>query len=117
MNEEQFGILGLLGVDKEVTMERFMQNEDLYYRCLKKFLTDDNYRKYKESYANRNVKDAFEALHSLKGVTGNLGLDNMYDTVRPMVEILRTGSLDIDSESRDKLDEYYEEAVNIINKL
>ena len=56
-------------------------------------------------------------MHSLKGVTGNLGLDNMFDIIRPMVEILRTGSLDIDAESRDKLDEYYEEAVNIINKL
>ena len=117
MSNEQFGVLGILGVDKEVTMERFMQNEDLYFKCLKKFLDDDNYRKYKEAYAGRNVKDAFEALHSLKGVTGNLGLDNMYNIVRPMVEILRTGSLEIDAESRGKLDAYYEEAVNIINKL
>ena len=37
------------------------------------------------------MTSAFEAAHTLKGVTGNMGLTPLYDAVCTIVEPLRTG--------------------------
>lgn len=38
---------------------------------------------------NQEWRAAFEAAHTLKGVTGNMGLDPLYDAVCNIVEPLR----------------------------
>ena len=43
MKEENKNKLMFLGVNLEETLERFIDNEDLYFRCLNKFLDDKNY--------------------------------------------------------------------------
>ena len=39
----------------------------------------------------KDLKEAFEAAHALKGVAGNLALDPLYDAVCEIVEPLRAG--------------------------
>ena len=48
----------------------------------------------KAEYAKHNPKSkaAFEAAHTLKGVSANLGLTDLYDSVFPLVEELRNAS-------------------------
>ena len=41
-----------------------------------------------------DVKPAFEAAHSLKGVYANLSLTPVFDPMAELTEILRAGSLD-----------------------
>ena len=50
------------------------------------------------------MTSAFEAAHTLKGVTGNMGLTPLYDAVCTIVEPLRTG------EDREDYTKMYEDA-------
>ena len=61
---------------------------------LKMYVTQGGFQKLEEGIRNNNVKDSFEAAHSLKGICGNVGLSPLFNTVCLMVEILRKGSLD-----------------------
>ena len=115
MKDTEIASLEKLGFDKDVTMERFMQNEELFFRCLKKFPNDVNYRKLIDSLESEDVGGAFEAAHSLKGVTANLGLNNLFDELKPMVEVLRKDSLDVDKENIERFKRFYEEAIEVIN--
>ncbi len=38
------------GFDVDGTMKRFLNNETLYLKCLKKFLDDSSFEKLKEGY-------------------------------------------------------------------
>ena len=103
-----------MGVNLEETMERFMDSEEMYVRFLKKFLSDQNYNKYLKAAEAKDVEGAFEAI---KGVTANLGLGKLYEEVRPMVEVYRSGKLDVDPDNLDRFIRYYAEALEIIEGL
>ena len=84
------------GGDYETTMQRFMGNEALYFRILPKLFQDDNLHKLGQTLASGNLDSAFEAAHTLKGVSANLGLTPLYDAVCAIVEPLRQRQTDID---------------------
>ena len=44
------------GFDVDGTMKRFLNNETLYLKCLKKFLDDSSFEKLKEGYEKGNCK-------------------------------------------------------------
>ena len=78
------------GADYERTMARFMGKEDMYIKFLNMFEKDDNIRKLENSIGSGDLTAAFEAAHTLKGVTANLGLTPLYNAVCNIVEPLRT---------------------------
>ena len=82
------------GVDYNTALERFMGKDDLYKRFLVKFLDDENFNKLEENLDNKNVEEAFKCAHTLKGLSGNLGFDNLLEEDAQIVEILRSGSLE-----------------------
>ena len=47
-----------------------------------------------EALAAQDVKAAFMAAHTLKGVCQNLGFDNLYAPSSELTEVLRAGSLE-----------------------
>ena len=69
---------------------RFMGKEDMYIKFLNMFEKDDNIRKLENSIGSGDLTAAFEAAHTLKGVTANLGLTPLYNAVCNIVEPLRT---------------------------
>lgn len=104
------------GADVPGTLERFMGNEALYIKFLAKFLDDKTYGQLLEAYSSQNVEELFRAAHTFKGVTGNLGLNMLYDKVVNIVECGRQGEMP-SKEEMDKLGECYKETVDIIKKL
>ena len=42
------------GFDVDGTMKRFLNNENLYLKCLRKFLDDASYDKLREAYEKGN---------------------------------------------------------------
>ena len=80
------------GIDYDITMRRFMNNEQTYLRFLGMFFEDDSLSKLGEAMESGDQKAAFEAAHTLKGVTGNMGLTPLYDAVCLLVEPLRKGT-------------------------
>lgn len=77
------------GMDYFRTMERFMGNEKLYLKLLDMLFQDDNLKKLGDALNSGNMAGAFEAAHTLKGVSANMGLTALYNAVCALVEPLR----------------------------
>lgn len=88
-------------VDVDGVMDRFMDDEELFENCLKTFSNDEHFGKLGEAIKENRYKDAFECIHTLKGVAANLGLKVMYQTASDLTEQLRKNNY-------DGLDEKYE---------
>lgn len=117
MTDERKMLLVSLGVDLGETLERFVDNEELYFRCLRKILDDKNYSSMCEAIDNNDAKAAFDYAHALKGVSANLGLNKVYSEMKIITEVFRAGLMDYDPENLARLKAAYEEAVDTIKML
>lgn len=116
MDANQKRFLEEKGFDVDGTMKRFLNNENLYLKCLRKFLDESSYDKLKEAYEKGNCKEAFEGAHTMKGFVSNLGINEMYHLLIPMVEKLRVQNMNLDDEMK-RLDVLYKETYKIIEEL
>ena len=66
MNEENKKLLLEAGVDLDRTMERFMNNEGLYLKFLKRFPEDPNFAQMKENIAGGQYEEAFQECSYIK---------------------------------------------------
>ncbi len=82
------------GCDVSGAIERFMDDTELYMTCLKTVVTDPAYTKLGEALAEKNIKEAFDQAHTLKGVLANMGITPMYEIITEIVEPLRGGCCD-----------------------
>ena len=78
------------GADYQGTLGRFMGNRKMYMKFLGMLFQDENLSKLGNALEQGDMTSAFEAAHTLKGVTGNMGLTPLYDAVCTIVEPLRT---------------------------
>lgn len=109
------------GADVEATLRRFMGNENMYLKFLKKFPGDQNYQNLGTSLEAGNYEEAFRYAHTLKGVAANLGLVPMQTAVSGIVEELRSkNNGDVDTAKINamwqELKKIYEQFVEIINE-
>lgn len=114
MKQDRIDSLNSLGVDLDETLERFVGNEDLYFKCLNKFLSDKNFSHLMEAIKDEDPAEAFEAAHALKGVSANLGLDNLYEQMKIITEVFRAGSLKYDPENFENIKLEYKRAMHTI---
>ena len=65
-----------LGIDYDDAMNRFMGNSELFENFLKSFKDDTSYAQLVKALEAKDVDAAFNAAHSLKGLSGNLSMMN-----------------------------------------
>jgi chemotaxis protein histidine kinase CheA len=116
MNASQKDFLIQKGFDVDGTMKRFLNNEALYTKCLKKFLDDNSYENLKKAYAEGNCDECFKWAHTMKGFVSNLGINEMYHLLIPMVEKLRESNMEIADEMQ-KLEILYKDTYSIIKDI
>lgn len=104
------------GINVDSAMERFLDDEEMYFEFLNQFLEDDLIGRLNNAVNNSQIKEAFDAAHTLKGVCGNLSIDSMNKIVNPMVEILRNNSFDGVPEAVSELFKAYEQVSAAINE-
>lgn len=75
--------------DIEGAMERFLDDKALYEEFVESIVEEENFSLLKNSFDEKNYEEAFEYAHTLKGVTGNLGLTPLYEVICNLVEELR----------------------------
>ena len=80
------------GCDVDGAMERFLEDEELYVSCLQMVVSDANFEKIGTTLKEKEIEQAFDASHTLKGVFANLGLTPMLLLAERIVEPLRKGS-------------------------
>ena len=109
--------LSACGVDVAGTMERFMNNEDLYKRILKKFLDDASFDDAVKAKEAGNDEDAQMHIHTLKGVSANLGLTPVYTITEEMMQHFRGGDQQAAYELFPSLEVKYKELLKIIEEI
>ena len=67
--------------------------------------------------AAQDVKEAFRAAHTLKGVCLNLGFDNLSPSAVALTEILRAGTFDGAAEQYALVKEEYQKTIEAIQNL
>ncbi len=81
-------------IDVDGALERFMNNEALLERFLRKFPADPNYEKLTAAFAAGDREEALTASHTLKGVCGNLSLTVLFSLLSRQVDLLRAEDWD-----------------------
>ncbi len=117
MTEETRKKLEDVGIDLDSVLERFMGNEGLLERFLKKFPEDKSYQKLVEAVESRDVEAAFEAAHTLKGVSANLALENLHEVVDKQTELLRNKDMDAGAALMQEITKQYENTVAVIKEV
>ena len=79
------------GADTKDGLSRCMNNEAMYLRLVNMALGDANYDRLASAVDADDRKAAFEAVHAIKGVAGNLSLTPLYELSSEMTDLLRTG--------------------------
>lgn len=82
------------GNDVDGTMVRFMNRTAMYEKYLRKYLDDPCFDTLTTALKDGEVEEAFKASHTLKGVSSNLGLTNLYNADVVIVEKLRNNIVD-----------------------
>ena len=84
-----------LGADTEEGVKRCVNNEAFYLDLVKMTVKDDSFEKLRDALENKDLDEAFERAHALKGVLGNVSLTQLFTPVAVMTEELRARN-DID---------------------
>lgn len=114
MNEEIKKRLEQAGTDIAAGTERFMGNEALYWKFILKFPDDGNAGDLETALKEGDVKKAFQAVHNLKGVCGNLSFRRLYEISSRMTELLRAEKLE---EARELFPEFQNCYLKLIDIL
>ena len=116
MDNVEKDLLEQHGFDVDGTMKRFLNNEMLYKKCLKKFLDDKSMEVLKDSCSAGNVEEAFKAAHTMKGFVANLGMEKLHQLLIPMVEKLRAGEM-LEQDEVKQLEDVYQEMYELIKQI
>lgn len=105
------------GIDWFATLDRFMNNENLYEKILFKFPADPSFPELKKKIAEGDVQASFMYAHTLKGVAGNLGLAHLFHLASLLTDELRNGHIENAPHLMNDLNEQYEAICNFIMKI
>ena len=82
-----------IGANYDDACARLM-GEGMLARFALKFLDDESMDKLEAAMAAGDAEEAFMAAHTLKGVSQNLGFDNLYEPAVVVTEALRGADVD-----------------------
>ena len=77
------------GANVEEGLERCMGMEDFYLEMIELGLSDERFEALGKNLGDNDLDEAFETVHALKGVIGNLALTPLYETICEVTEHLR----------------------------
>lgn len=89
MSENVKDLMIEAGFDYENTVYRFLGNEQMYHKFLKKLLEDTCFAEILEGIARKSASDVFSAAHTLKGVAANLGITPVQQLSSQITEATR----------------------------
>ncbi len=76
-------------VDTTTALRRFVGSTDLYGKYLCAFPQDENFAHIAPALESDDFEAALTAVHTLKGVSGNLGMDRLFAACSETVALLR----------------------------
>lgn len=92
MNLQELG--KTLNMDIQAAVDRFAGQESLYVKFLKRFSGDTTINDLKSALETRDWKNVERSAHTIKGVSANLGLKELYRFSDNIVQSVRKGEYD-----------------------
>ena len=77
------------GANVDEGLQRCMGMDSFYLEMVELGLSDERFESLGKAIEDKNLDEAFEMAHALKGVIGNLALTPLYDTLCDITEHLR----------------------------
>ena len=102
------------GVDTEGSVARFVGNVQMYEKFLNKFPADDTFLKIKPAFDAGNWEEALNTTHTLKGLSGNLGMTRLYNACSSTVVLLRAKQNGEAKASYGEIESAYNEILSVI---
>lgn len=65
--------------DTTALHSRFLDDTDMYFSCLQILMEDRDAERLAEAIGRKDFRTAFDAVHSIKGSSGTLGLTPLYE--------------------------------------
>lgn len=87
--ESVINALANWGCDIRGAVARFAEDREMYISYVIKFSNDKEFALMLNAVEEKKYVEGFEHAHSLKGVSGNLGLTPLYVSISNLVEALR----------------------------
>ena len=81
------------GVDIPDALNRFLEDEGLYLKCLLRVTQNDLFITLPDAVEHGNLLLAFECAHTLKGTCATLNLAPLFEILREITENLREGQI------------------------
>lgn len=106
-----------LDINIEVTLNRFMNNEGMYLRFLRKSADDPTYDMLKKAVETKDYKEIEINAHTLKGVAGNLGFEELMDSCAKLVADVRTEKYESIEEDFSRAAEVYSKIIEVIREI
>ena len=103
------------GVDIKSVIERFAGNEELCTKFILKFVDDKSFNEAKEALAEKDFEQVLVGVHTLKGVSANLGMTDLYKECDSVVIKIRANDYEIEQDMQ-KIEDEYNRIVSIIKK-
>lgn len=82
------------GVDVSQGLKRLGNDKEFYENLLIRFCEDTRYDQLRQAMEQKDMEQAFQHAHALKGTAGNLSLTRLFDALNPLVEELRNRNID-----------------------
>ncbi len=103
------------GINMKSLKERLMGNVSLLERFLGKFINNTNYDSLLNAIDDENWEKACDSAHALKGMCGNLSLDELYELFSSQVTFFRAGEIESACALMKDISEKYENAITLIS--
>lgn len=107
-----------LGINLDITLDRFMGNEVMYVKFLSKFVQDNTYDNLQKALNEKDYERAMGFAHTLKGITGNLGMDVLAFQFNELVKEFRIQNYDFQmiNDKMDEIDNEYKKHCSVISQ-
>lgn len=109
-------LLTKAGINPNEGIHRLGGKIEIYEKLLNNFLEDEHYGQLIDAIEKKDVEAAFQASHALKGITGNLSMNDLYEALVPLVEDFRAGSMEHVDEFLPAVKEKYNLIVEALSK-
>lgn len=94
LNPEQY-------IDLDGALARVRGNKKLFRRMLELFFESDEFAKFDQSLSSDKISESAEIAHAIKGMTGNLSMNALFEASTKLMNELRAGE-----KNQASIDEY-----------
>ena len=113
----EFGqLLRDIGVDEKAALERFGGMSELVKKFILKFAEDPTYGRLVNVIENGVLEDVEREVHTLKGLTANLGISGLNQICSECLDYLRQRKTTLLPELYLRIQEEYDRVVELISE-